>query len=46
MSKGAINELLRFSLAQFERMIKDVSISDKKIILKSLVYRTDILEGI
>jgi hypothetical protein len=44
MSKGAIKEMLRASLSQFERMVKDVPISDRKIVLKSLVYRVDILE--
>ncbi len=46
MSKGAINEMLRSPLAQFERMVKDISISDKKPVLKSLMHRVAILEGI
>ena len=46
MSRGAINEMLRASMAQFERMLKDTHISDKKIILKSLVHRVALLEGV
>jgi len=46
MSKGAINEMIRVSLAQFERMVKDISISDKKVVLKSLVQRVAFLEVI
>lgn len=46
MSKGALNEMLRAPLAQFKRMIKDVPISDRKIVLKSLWYRVALLEGI
>jgi len=46
MSKGAINEMIRVPLAQFERMVKDISISDKKVVLKSLVQRVALLEVI
>jgi hypothetical protein len=46
MSKSAINEMLRASIAQFERMINNLPISDKKVILKSLMHRMVLLENI
>ena len=46
MSKSAINEMLRASIAKFERMVNNLPISDRKAILKSLMYRVALLEGI
>lgn len=46
MSKSAINEMIRVPLAQFERMVNNIPISDRKVVLKSLMYRVALLEGI
>ncbi len=46
MSKGAMSELLKASLEKFERLVKNVPISERKEIIQSLEDRAKILEDI
>ena len=45
MSTGGLRDLLRASPEKFNRMIKDVPTSDKKMVLNFFQNRLKLLEG-